>query len=83
VVSEVLREIRSSSTIDTSIEFPYSQVRTLGCTKQDIMHRINRTKLSKQLGTTLSRVGAASIWDPRRGAMSNKVSSSSDDSCSA
>jgi hypothetical protein len=38
VLSEVLCEIRSSSTTDTSIEFPYSQVKTLGCKKLDIKH---------------------------------------------
>jgi hypothetical protein len=61
VVSEVLREIHSSSPIDTSIEFPYAQVKTLGCTKQNISHRINKNKLSKQLGTTLCRIRVASI----------------------
>jgi hypothetical protein len=42
VVCEVLHEICSSSPTDTSIEFPYSQVKTLGCTKQNIMHRIKK-----------------------------------------
>jgi hypothetical protein len=83
MVSEVLREICSSSPTDTSIEFPYSKVKTLGPTKQDIMYRINITKLNKQPGTTLSRIGAATIWDPSRAAMSNGVSSTFEDSCSA